>query len=140
MQVVEGIRGPLDEERRASLPIQIVARWALIVAAELTVNIAPGESGATYLLLNALILVAVGVNLALMWRLRDPRPMAGILPAIAGFCDLFAVTTAIAVVDRFQNVNFLFYFPALVAFSLVFPGRASITLTLLVMLAYALIV
>src|SRR5437016_5944912 len=120
------MRHPLAEDRRASLPIQIVARWALLAVAFLEVNIDPGTSGATYIALNLFAAGAAVANLALTWMLHTGRPIRTGWVGLAGVYDVLAITAAIATVDQFDNINFIFYSPAFVAFTLVFPGWPSV--------------
>jgi signal transduction histidine kinase len=54
-----------------------------------------------------------------------------------GFYDVVGVTGAISSVEGFDNPSYLLYYPALLSFVLVFPGKWSIVYTLAVMGAYS---
>jgi signal transduction histidine kinase len=129
-------RGNLDAERRASLPIQVGSRWALVVTALLVVNLHPGIRLPISVGLNGLIgLVATG-NALLQLRLRSSDPVHAWQPAVVSVIDVVAITGAVAVADQFDNSYFVFYYPSFVAFTLVFPGVASYAYALLTLAGY----
>jgi signal transduction histidine kinase len=131
---------PLDEERRASLPIQLVVRWAVLAAALVEINVNAGATGLTYLALNGIVASGIAANALLAWRLRHPRPISTAWPLLFGLFDAAAITAGIALVDKFTNLNFILYFPAFVSFTLVFPGLAGGAYMATTMAVYVVIV
>lgn len=113
-------------------------RWALILAALFQVNYRPGSEPEAFALLNTLILFAAVLNGVLQWRLLRPRAIPHWFPLTVGFYDVIAVTGAIASVEGFDNPSFLLYYPAVLSFVLVFPGKWSFIYTAAVMLGYTL--
>jgi signal transduction histidine kinase len=71
--------------------------------------------------------------------MRQERQIALALPVLASLYDIAGMTAAIALVDGFDNPNFLLYYPALLAFTLVFPGWWSSLYSLAVVIAYLLV-
>jgi signal transduction histidine kinase len=134
------IRLPLDDERRASLGIQVASRWGLVIVALAQLNIDPRTTGDQRIVLNLIVLCVAAANTILMRRMRYPQPIAALLPVAISVIDTIAITAAIGVVDHFDNVNFVFYFPAFVAFGLVFPGLSSVWYSLLSVVGYLLVV
>ncbi len=130
--------GSADAGRRAALTVLVAMRWVLIGAALFQVNYRPGSEQAAFALLNGLILAAAALNGILQWRLARPRAIPLWLPVAVGFYDAVAVTGAIALVDGFDNPSYLLYYPALLSFVLVFPGKWSFVYTAAVMVAYTL--
>ncbi len=122
------------------MPIQLAVRWAVLTAAALEINVNPGATGPTYLALNAIVAAGAAANALLTWRLRDPRPLSTAWPLLAGLFDALAITAAIALVDKFTNLNFILYFPAFVSFALVFPGRIGAAYVAATMAVYLVIV
>ena len=125
-----------DAERRTALTVLVAMRWILIAGALFYVNYRPGTDSFGFWVLNGLILVAVVLNGALQYLLADGRPIRNWFPIVVGGADAAAVTGAIAAVDGFANPAFLLYFPALLSFALVFPGKWSFVYTAAVMGAY----
>ena len=128
--------GTADPERRAALTVLVVMRWALIAGALFQVNYRPGSEPRGFVLLNSLILIGAGLNGILQWRLLRPRPIPLWFPVAVGFYDVVGVTFAISSVEGFDNPSFLLYYPALLSFVLVFPGKWSFAYTAAVMAAY----
>jgi signal transduction histidine kinase len=127
---------PLDEGRLTTLPIQIVMRWVLVAVALFIVNYEPGTSASSRLVLNALIVGGAALNGLLQSRLRARASVITALPVALAVYDVAAITTAVGVVDRFDNGVFVLYYPALLAFTLVFPGRWSLAYTAVTIGAY----
>lgn len=125
-----------DTERRSALTVLVAMRWMLIAGALFQVNYRPGSDPGAFWLLNGLALGAVALNGALQYLLADERPIRLWFPITVGCYDAVAVTGAIAAVDGFGNPSFLLYYPALLAFVLVFPGKWSFVYTAGVMVAY----
>lgn len=128
--------GTADSERRAALTVLVVMRWALIAGALFQVNYRPGSEPQGFVVLNTLILLGASLNGILQWRLLRPRPIPLWAPVAVGFYDVIGVTFAIASVEGFDNPSFLLYYPALLSFVLVFPGKWSFVYTAAVMAAY----
>ncbi len=127
-----------DAERRASLAVLASMRWALIAVAAFQINFRPGSSQSEYSTLNMLLLAAVALNALLQWLLATHRAIYLGFPLLLGFYDALAITGAIATVDHFDNPSYLLYFPALLSFVLVFPGKWSVTYTAVIMGLYIL--
>ena len=125
-----------DAERRASLVVLASMRWALIVVATFQINFRPGSSQSEYGTLNLLLLGALGLNAVLQWLLATHRAIYLGFPVLLGFYDALAITGAIASVDHFDNPTYLLYYPALLSFVLVFPGKWSVTYTVAIMGLY----
>ena len=60
-------------------------------------------------------------------------------PAAVAALDVLALSVAIAITAGFDNSSFAFYYPAFVAFALVFPGITSYVYTALAVGAYVLV-
>ena len=128
--------GTADPERRAALTVLVVMRWALIAGALFQVNYRPGSEPRGYVVLNTLILIGAVLNGILQWRLARPRAIPLWFPVAVGFYDVVGVTGAISSVEGFDNPSYLLYYPALLSFVLVFPGKWSFVYTAAVMGAY----
>jgi signal transduction histidine kinase len=125
-RALEGLRAPLDHERRSILPIQIVMRWALFAAALVIIVYEPRSSGLSLATLIAGTALAGGTNAVLHWRLVRGLPISLWLPALSSVVDAAAITIGLRLVEGFDNLSFALYYPALLALTLVFPGRWSL--------------
>lgn len=117
---------PLTMEQTRSLRILIVTRWLLIAGAFAVTYVAAGTSATELGTLTALITGAVALNGYLHLRYRQGRDIPVVAPVLASLYDVAAITGAVALVDGFDNPNYLAYFPAFLAFTLVFPGWRSL--------------
>jgi signal transduction histidine kinase len=130
---------PLDAERRAGLAILTGVRWMLIAAAIFTIGYEPGLSRLAFGTIAVLIAVAVVMNIVFQARLRSRRTIFVGLPLFAGVYDAAAITTALALAEGFANDSFVLYYPALLAFSIVFRGWWSLYYGAAVLTAYTLV-
>lgn len=116
---------PMGPERRAGVAILVYARWLLAAAALAALDYEPNVNRISGLGINAVVLVALALNLFLQLRLSRGRPVPTGPAVLASGWDAAAITAAIGLHDGFQSTSYILYFPALLAFSLVFPGRWS---------------
>lgn len=119
------LAAPLDAEQRESVRVLVALRWLLVAAAVFLVDYRPGTSPRKRLSLNLLIAGAGVFNAVLHVRLRRGRTIPAALPVVASVYDGAAVTSAVALVDRFTNPFFVLYYPSLLALSVAYPGRIS---------------
>ena len=130
----------LDAERRSILPIQILMRWTLVATALLIIVWEPRSSGASYIGLVAIVVGAAALNAWMHWRLARGEPIAVGLPTLAGVYDAVAITAGLRIVEGFDNLNFALYYPALLALTIVFPGRWSLLYAGATMAAHSVLV
>lgn len=121
--MIAALRRPLDSECRASLAILVTARWFLVAAALVAQNYRPDSGPIAQTGINLLIAGAIGLNGWLHLALRRGRPLGIGLAVLLSVYDAAAITAAIALADGFSSSAYILYYPALLAFALVFPGR-----------------
>jgi signal transduction histidine kinase len=134
------LTSPLDDERRSILPIQIVMRWGMVALALLLINYEPRSEGLTRLALDVSVVFAASLNALLQWRLATHRVIPVALPVLIGVYDAAAVTVSMRMVEGFDNLNFIIYYPTLLAFTLLFAGRWSLLYAAGTMLLYSAVV
>jgi signal transduction histidine kinase len=134
------ITAPLDNERRASLWILVAARWVLLVAAIFLVNYDPDTSSSGQLALNALLAAAGVLNAFLHGSLLAGRRIPLWLPVLASVVDAAAITLAVALAGGIDQPVYVLYFPALLAFTLVFPRSWGLLYSAAVICAYVAVV
>lgn len=121
--VLPRLRTPLDAERRAGLAILVAARWFLVVAALIAQDYHPDNGRTALVGINLLIAGAALLNLWLQLSLRRGSEISFGLAVLVSVFDVLGVTLAIAFADGFASSAYILYYPALLAFGLVFPGR-----------------
>lgn len=121
------------------LAIQVTMRWFLLAVALFMMLYRPGAGGVAIGGVLLLIACVTAVNSYVSWRLQTGASMPRGVALGAGFFDAASITTAIGLTDGFRNDSYLFYYPALLAFAVVFGARWSIAYLLLTMPAYALV-
>ncbi len=62
------------------------------------------------------------------------------LPVLIGLYDAAAVTASMGLIEGFDNLNFIIYYPTLLAFTLLFAGRWSLPYAAGTMLVYSAVV
>jgi signal transduction histidine kinase len=127
-------------ERRQSLRILVFTRWMLIATALFVIDYRPSTDTWQLILLNGLVLLAGGLNATLQARISSPRALPLALPLAVSFYDVVAVTASIGALDGFENHSYLLYFPALLGFSMAFPGRLSAVYTTMTAVGYTAVV
>ncbi|HLZ70728.1 MAG TPA: ATP-binding protein [Dehalococcoidia bacterium] len=121
--VIAALRRPLDSERRASLAILVTARWFLLLAALVAQDYHPGSGPIAQTGINLLIAGSIALNAWLHLALKRGRPVGLGLAVLVSVYDAAAITAAIVLADGFTSSAYILYYPALLAFALVFPGR-----------------
>ena len=139
-ETASALRKPLEDERRSVLPIQVYVRWILVATALFIINVDPRSTGFELVLLNLLTLLAGAINAVMQWRLSRGGVIPVWLPVLAGAYDAIAIVIGLRIVEGFDNLNFVMFFPALLAFTILFPGLPSIVFAAGTLLAHGLLV
>jgi signal transduction histidine kinase len=134
------LRAPLHPDQRGGLRILVVMRWMMVGGSFVTLNALTDRTTAELVGLNGVLAVALVLNCWMQWLMLRERSIPLALPVAASLYDIAAITAAIALVEGFANPDFFFYFPALLAFMLVFPGRWSASYSVLALVAYVALV
>ena len=123
------------DDYRPTVGISVVIRWLLLSAFLAMVNYRE-EHNSTWIVFNG-----VGVGLALAnayvtWRLLAHRPITWRYALAMSLLDLIVITVALYLSNGLQNRFYVFYYPALLGFSLMFPRRASFSILAVVIVLY----
>src|SRR5262249_34587917 len=125
-------RAPRDQARDlASGQIVIVsARWVLIVTALALSLWSPVPSDLNWLRLSLFVLLALAVgNFYLNAQMLMRRPVPAAVVYAASAADLVVITVLTAAFGGSDAPMFVFYYPALLAFALVFPLPMTVVFT-----------
>jgi signal transduction histidine kinase len=124
---VEIVTRPLDFEQRESLKVLVMVRWLVLAALLLVVDYPFHSDPRGSLIIGALIGVAVAGGAGFHWWLVSGRPIPLWAPLSIALFDATAITAAIGAIDGFDNTSYVLYYPALMAFGALFPGRIALT-------------
>lgn len=122
---------PFDDYQH-SQRVAVLVRW-FVLGAWLTLLNYRTEPEVSLLVLNGLGTFLVLLNGFAQWRIWVGRPITQRYVMALSITDLVVITVGLSVTSRFENTFFVFYYPALLGASLVFPSRrvsfAIVTLT-----------
>ena len=121
------LRAPLTFEQRRGVEVLVRARWAMIAVLGGVLFFPVNSNVFMICVVASAIVVVAAANGLLHWRLRHHQPLSVAGPLVLGVLDAVAITGAIAAIDGFDNTAYVLYFPALMSFSAIFPGRISLT-------------
>lgn len=131
----KGNRNP--EDLQYGLIVIVTARWALALTALLLLLWKP--PGLLGLQLGVLLILAlVTVNFFLHAQILRQRPISTGLSYLMSLADLGVISLMVGIRGGFQAYTFVYYYPAILAYSLLFPGGVTLLLTGGAAAAYAL--
>ena len=126
------------EELRHGQIVIVTARWALVLAGLALLMWRPVDLAA--FTIGILVVLALAVmNFFLHVQILRDRPIARTSVYGMSVADLLVITLIVITREGFNAHTFVFYYPAVLAYSLVFPGRISLLLTAGLMVVYGLI-
>ena len=121
---------PLDDYRPI-IAITVWVRWILL-ATFIAMNNYRIDTGATWLTINLLAFSLLGLNIYMTVKVLQQRPLTWYHAFILSAADMTVITVSLYLHLAFMNDFYAFYYPALLAFSLMFPGRPSFAMVSLV--------
>jgi hypothetical protein len=114
----------------------VTARWVLVLSGLVLALWNPGQIGEIRLHVLALLLLAVG-NFYLHAQLLMRRPAIATIAYAASAADIAVITLLVVSQGGFASPLYIFYFPALLAFSVAFPTSRTVGFASTVVAAYA---
>jgi len=114
----------------------VIARWVLVLSGLVLTLWNPGAIGEIRLHVLALLLLAVG-NFYLHAQLLMRRPAINAIAYAASAADIAVITLLVVSQGGFASPLYIFYFPALLAFSVAFPPARTLGFASVVVGAYA---
>lgn len=125
------------DDYRPTVTIAVIIRW-LLLGIWFFLNNYRVETGTFHLVLNLLGTGLVLLNGYMTWRLLKGLPVTWRHALTLSIADLSLITVGLFMMGGLANDFYVFYYPALLGFSLMFPKRASFPLVSLIMGLYAL--
>ena len=104
--------------------VLVVARWILIVVGLLLALHAPDTLLDLQVSIAAILTMAV-VNFVLHTNILNTKPAAATTLYIASIGDVSVISAIVAITSGFDSYAFVFFYPAIMGYSLVFPLRIT---------------
>jgi signal transduction histidine kinase len=123
------------DDYRPTVAITVVVRW-LLLATYFFLNTYRVEEDLVHGVLNLNAAVLALLNLYMTWRLVTGRPITWYHALTLSLADLIVITVGLFLRGGVHNDLFIFYYPALLGPSLMFPRRASFTIVVAVIALY----
>ena len=122
----------------AGQEVIVAARWVLVVAAMLFALWLPADVPQLRIQAFLILLLAMG-NFFLHAQVLRRKPAADWVVYAASAADLAAITALMLVQGGFRSDLYVFYFPAVLAYSVAFSSEKTAAYTIVAVAAYALI-
>ena len=119
------------DDYRPTLTITVIVRW-LLLAVFISMNNYRVDIGSSWLTINFMAFALAGLNAYMTWRILQQRRLTWVHALIISTADLVVVTASLYLHLGFQNDFYAFYYPPLLGFSLMFPGRPSFVMVSIV--------
>ena len=129
---------PVTDDYRPTVRIVVAVRWLLLLVTFFVLHYRI-DRDLNWVIFNLMGVALTAVNVYLTWRIATRRPVRWHHALFPSLLDLMAVTAGLYVFEGLQNSFFLFYYPALLGISLLFPGRVSFAALAAVMASYVVI-
>lgn len=122
---LEGPEG--REDYRYPLRVAVVVRWLVLVGWLALMNYRTDLDQTTQLTMNALAIPLLAVNGYVHWRINSGRGVTVVYVFALSLLDITLITAGLALTSAFANTFFVFYYPALVGFSITFHRRRAVS-------------
>ncbi len=123
------------DDCRPTVTITVIIRWLLLFAWLAMTNYRQAHD-ADWVAFN-LMGAGMGVaNAYLSWRIVTNRPIGWHHALALSLMELAVIATGLYILNWFQNRFYVFYYPALLGFSLMFPRRASFVMLAAIITLY----
>ena len=126
------------DDYRPMVTISVAVRWALLAVWYVIINYRV-ESDSVLVIFNLMATGLLAGNAYITWRILTRQPITWRHALLQGFGDLSVITAALFLRHGIMNPFYVFYYPALLGFSLMFPGRPSFGAVALVIGLYVVI-
>ena len=123
------------DDYRPTVAITVIIRWLLVSAWLAMVNNRVGHDS-TWVAFNLMGAGLAVANGYLSWRILTGQIITWYHALSMSLLDLAIITAGLYLFQGFQNHFYVFYYPALLGFSLMFPQRASFSVLGVVIALY----
>ncbi len=113
------------DDYRPTATIVVVVRWVLLLAWFAMLHYRLAERDSTWIILNTMAVAVSLLNGYATWLILRRRRITWRLALALSIADLVVITGGLYIRGGLGNDYYVFYYPALLGFSFIFPGRAS---------------
>jgi signal transduction histidine kinase len=125
------------DDYRPTVAIAVAIRWLLLLT-WFALNNYRVENDLPHLILNLMGIALAALNGYMTWRVWQRRPITWQHAFALSITDLAMITVGLFLAGGMQNDFYVFYYPALLGFSLMFPRRVSFVVAMVVAGLYVL--
>jgi hypothetical protein len=126
----------VEDDLRYGLIVIIWARWSIVIFAFILRLYRATEVSMLIVTIIGLLAVAL-LNFALHIRILSKQAVPAKWVYLASIADLFLISLITGLEGGLHTHIFLYYYPAVLGFALVFPGKITTWLTIGVMVLYS---
>ncbi len=123
------------DDYRPTVAMAVAVRWVLLLA-WFFLNNYRVELDQFHTILNLLGAVLAGLNAYMTWRVFRGRSITWRHACALSTTDLVVITAGLFLAGGISNDFYVFYYPALLGFSLMFPRRVSFAVAAVVAVLY----
>ena len=123
------------DDYRPTVAILVVVRWLLLLT-WFVLNNYRVEADTGHLILNLMGVALAVLNAYMSWRVITRRPITWRHALALSLADLAMITVGLFLKFGIRNDFYVFYYPALLGFSLMFPRRAAFAVVAVVATLY----
>jgi len=123
------------DDYRPTVAITVIIRWLLLFAWLAMTNYRQ-EHDSNWVFFNLLGAFLGAANAYLTWRLATGRTIAWHHALPLSLLELVVITAGLYALNGFQNRFYVFYYPSMLGFSLMFPRWASFGMLAVVIFLY----
>jgi hypothetical protein len=125
------------DDYRPTVAIAVAIRWLLLLT-WFALNNYRVENDLSHLILNLMGVALAALNGYMTWRIWKRQPITWQHAFALSITDLLMITAGLFLAGGIQNDFYVFYYPALLGFSLMFPRRVSFVVAVVVAGLYVL--
>ena len=127
----------INELKRGEI-VLVSARWILIIVGLLLTLNAPDDLVDLQISIAAILSMAV-LNFVLHTNILNAKPAAATTLYVASIGDIGVIAAIVGITGAYNSFAFVFFYPAIMAYSLVFPLRITSLFTLAMAGLYSLV-
>jgi len=123
------------DDYRPTVSIVVAMRWLMLLGWFFILDYR-SDHDYTWVTLNLIAVGLAALNTHMTWRIVKRQVIHWRHALALSLIDLIVITAALFLDDGFRNDQFVFYYPALLGLSLLFPGRTSFAVVAVVIALY----
>ncbi len=123
------------DDYRPTVTIVVAVRWVLLAAWFVILHYRV-DRDSVWVTLNSMGAGLTALNVYMTWLIVQRKPIRWQQAFFQSVADLAVITAGLYVFDGYQNGFYIFYYPALLGISLLFPGRVSFGAVAVVIVLY----